>query len=97
MGELLRVQKIKDSALRLIGETVNKRKNYLQVLVNYLITYKFFSKLRSVVFNLQIRPGKLLMCATLIGYYFQVLGKFIITHDLSFYSKVLFLTRRGLL
>ena len=26
MGELLRVQKIKDSALRLIGGTVNKRK-----------------------------------------------------------------------
>ena len=46
MGELLRVQKIKDSAMRLIGGTVNKRKNYLQVLVNYLITYdcSFYSE-----------------------------------------------------
>ena len=45
MGELLRVQKIKDSALRVIGGTVNK-KNYLQVLVNYLITYEcsFYSE-----------------------------------------------------
>ena len=74
MGELLRVQKIKDSALRLIGETVNKRKNYLQVLVNYLITYKFFSKLRSVVFNLRMLPLNLILCATLTEYYFQVLG-----------------------
>ena len=45
MSELLRVQKIKDSALRVIRRTVNK-KNYLQVLVNYLITYdcSFYSE-----------------------------------------------------
>ena len=47
MGELLRVQKIVNRAVRLIGEMVNRRKNYLQVLDKFIVTHEcyFYTKM----------------------------------------------------